>query len=589
MRTCLMGGALPALVLVLASCQMRSFVFQPDAEHAGVHLNFAVQTPSKADILFVIDNSGSMSNKQKLLGLAINHMLAGLAPQKTSYRIGIVSTDAYGSLKDCQGSDNPQVGGNTMTDAQMGAKGNCGRPEVLLQRPHDGTLGRLIAAYDPQAFAAANFASLSPAAQAAVAQLSPTQSGGVVTWPIGANGVGGPRHVIDRDTIAVDACKACGCGSCEAGAQNACLADCASPATEALVQAYFRSNISGLGQSGFGWEEGLLAALWAVGIDPQQTDDATALNPSYNLVANTQPNTFVTLDPNGVLQQGSWLRDDALLGVVIVSDEQDCSMPTGLMSLRAGYERDAPASSICYQPSAQRAFLDTRRMANLLVTKKTMATQVAVGFIGGVQKTGTSAGGSLFGSPADCALTAARQGSAVPNSSCTCLAAQDAALTPDARWCQFTQVPSVPGSLANPYASWPACAALSGSRYVAFANAFARRTFESICRNDTQDDGTVIGFGPALRDFARIATLPCFDLEGLMPLGADANNLVVKRAPSGSSAPLEELPLTGGHSDALGWYYNAQDNQVCLTGLPRIIGDRYDIFVYTISKLDYQR
>jgi len=82
------------------ACQKYEFVFQPDADREGTHLRFEVRQPSKADILFVIDNSSSMHEEQNALKASIGQMLDELAPQDTSYRIGIISTDAHGFAED---------------------------------------------------------------------------------------------------------------------------------------------------------------------------------------------------------------------------------------------------------------------------------------------------------------------------------------------------------------------------------------------------------------------------------------------------------------------------------------------------------
>ena len=41
-----------------------------------------------------------------------------------------------------------------------------------------------------------------------------------------------------------------------------------------------------------------------------------------------------------------------------------------------------------------------------------------------------------------------------------------------------------------------------------------------------------------------------------------------------------------GSSDP-GWYYDWAENKVCLTGLDRLIGDFYDIFILHTDKLDF--
>ena len=79
-----------ALTVLISSgaCQDYDYVFQPDADREGTHLRFIVQQPSKADIVFVIDNSRSMRDEQDALKASIGQMLDLLAPRDTSYRIG---------------------------------------------------------------------------------------------------------------------------------------------------------------------------------------------------------------------------------------------------------------------------------------------------------------------------------------------------------------------------------------------------------------------------------------------------------------------------------------------------------------------
>jgi hypothetical protein len=49
---------------MLGGCQSYDWVYQPNADREGTHLVFKVEQPSKADILFVIDNSGSRSRRR---------------------------------------------------------------------------------------------------------------------------------------------------------------------------------------------------------------------------------------------------------------------------------------------------------------------------------------------------------------------------------------------------------------------------------------------------------------------------------------------------------------------------------------------
>ena len=588
-RRNLVVGLICLPLLALAACQAYDFVFQPLSDRQGTHLLFAVQQPSKADILFVVDNSGSMTDKQQQLLASFDTLLTALAPEDTEYRIGVVSTDAHGFVADCNGNALPPVASNNMSiDPSMGSKGNCDpNSTAQLRRPHDGTLGRLIAAYDPRQFDPNSFPELAgnALAQNVMLALSPN---GPRSGPVGLNGDVGARWVIDRAIITAEACasNACGCGTCIPGiacgtcsAGNDCFDKCANPVAQALVKAYFRSNIAALGNSGFGWEEGLKSSMWAVGVNPEDPNDATALTPSYNLTLGdpNSSNTYTSFDSAGTtLVQGSWLRSDALLAVLFLTDEQDCSMPEALLNQRSLYESPLvpadPVGSLCYQSQAQPAFLDPNRMASLLMQVKGSPSKVAVGFIGGVTQTGAAPLQSLDGAASDCLINPA--GSATPSAQCTCWASSE---SQDPNWCNFTVIPSTPGAAP----SIAACRGLAGSRYVQFTNAFTRRTFESVCRNDSQS------FGPALADFARIATLACFDMQGVRPANNDPNFIVVKRSAAGSGLDPNTLPNQPATSSTPGWYFDVGNDAICLTGLDRLIGDQYDIFVLETDSLDF--
>ena len=443
---------------------------------------------------------------------------------------------------------------------------------MALRRPHDGALGRLIAAYNPDAFSPTAFATLQQNVLTAVQSVMPT---GPTTGPAGINGVSGVPWVIDHEAIDIETCNACNCTNCQRG--DACYMTCAQPASEALVRAYFLSNMSGLGDRGFGWEEGLLSALWAVGVDPMDPNDTTALTPTYNMVDPNAPNGYTYLDATGATVTGSWLRDDALLAIMFLSDEQDCSMPAYLLQARNSYEEpNNPVGSICYQTAAQQDFLDTTRMANLLTQLKGNAlSRVAVGFIGGVKKTGPAGASAREGLPTDCAISATPTDT--PPLDCSC-AVNDC----DGRWCAFTEDTvgfDPPSSCTR---TVPGCDGFAGSRYVAFANNFGRRTFETVCRNDPN------AFGSTLSDFAAIATVACFSLEGVRPSNNDPNFIQVNRAPQGVGPP-QPLPRTNNASRDEGWYFDGVNNQVCLTGLDRVIGDVYDIFILDTDTLDFTK
>ncbi len=545
--------------LLVLSCQEYSFVFEPKTDRIESVLRFAVETPSKADILFVVDNSSSMGEEQAALAEGFEQMLEVLAPTDTNYRIGIISTDAHGFQADCCGEPNPLLsyGGY---ESVFGAKGNCSdcgcesgcdfcedcSVQVKINRPHDGTRGRLIAAYDAGAFARERHPELSDDAWALTQLVFPTSLNEV-------------PPVIDRNRIGSQACLACGCDSCDDS--KTCSEEeqrCISELSTSMVRALFQSNLSGLGVSGFGWEEGLKSALLAVGIDAEEPTDDWALAPAASLVQEGAPNTVEASD--GTWEP--WVREDALLALMIVTDEDDCSMPQYLMNIRHTYEEGIfPEGSMCYQEEARARLLSADRMANLLLASKDRkVSRLAYGFIGGVRPSDDVGIEWRNGQATDCASL--EDGSATFG--CSCLEGADS--EDFNAWCGLTQDTSGNG---------PVCSGLAGKRYLEFGTQFKRRTYDSIC-----EEGNDNSYGSALERFANLATLACFELNGLRPVGGLGDNIQVSRVDRDDpQEKLVILPRTQDSSSLEGWYYVPDENKVCLSQLNRRVGDYYEIRV----------
>lgn len=365
----------------------------------------------KVDVLLVVDNSVGMKSEAPAVHAELEKLATRLKAAKIDYRMGITSTDYEGSYEDCDGMP--------FGDGPRGV-GNCDRREVLLDPFHDGTLGRLISAHDPQAFLASNYPMWDDVRDALE-----------LLWRLET------PSVLEGRTLRRDACWACNCDVCAAG--NECFDGCASKVEDTLGQSYLRSNLAGLGFRGSGYESGIATALLAVGIDPREPTDAGALNPTDGLLRSGAANTY---------RDAPWIRDDAALVVLFVSDEDDCSLPAYLAEpdLRAGYEEDAgnPVGSICYQDAVGTQFLDIERMSDLLEARKD-CPGVATGFLGGV----TNTGGHRTGS--DCTDFAAAEDAQI----CSCIDLVDL------RWCEYTQYTSDDGFL-------PQCTTLAGDRYVDF-------------------------------------------------------------------------------------------------------------------------
>lgn len=656
--------ALVATVVAgVGACQDYEHVFQPDTHREGVHLRFEVQQPSLADILFVVDNSISMANKQAALKASFNQMVDFLSGQDTAYRIGIVSTDVRGQTTDCcqvsitQAQSQEQIAGGrgncqrctcvtqgasdcndttdstdcpaplvcdpTMAPEDPANAGRCvGKscqdcllsgvtcePEVLLRRPHDGTRGRLIAAYDPAVFdlnATDEFgAPLYPPTLITPGLEAPFQS--FFPDPNNTPALQVP-WVIDRLQIREQACAACGCpeDQCAPTADDpVCFEQCAKPVTKAAITAYFTSNLNGLGISGLGYEEGLKAALWAVGIDPMANTEEVALNPgSYLTVPATfatpaGPNTYEQIDPlTGLPSMQSWVRPNALLAVMFVTDEEDCSMTSVLDSIKDVFEGQVgePRGSVCYQEGLDAQFLSRTRMAQLLTAFKGSPSRLTVGLIGGVRQSGPPGAESRQGTAADC-VTEDVPADAEPSNACACLSVPPEAPDPAHAWCPYTDISDPSGSTPP----LPMCDTLAANRYVEFTSQFRRKTFDSVCRG-CPDSGPCEAYGPALVEFARLATEACFELGDVRPANCTPQNaslcdptlIEVKHATrdeveAGIPPSLLQMvdPDTTQPPEDGGWYYEPAENQICLKGLDRAVGDVYEIFILHTDDISF--
>ncbi|MEZ4272542.1 MAG: hypothetical protein R3C68_14270 [Myxococcota bacterium] len=617
------GMALAAIVglvagsVILGACQDYEYVFQPDADREGTHLRFKVQTPSKADLLFVIDNSNTMQEEQEALRSSIKKLLDFLAPLDTSYRIGIVSTDAVGwETTCCNGVDTDPNDDQAMppsgpsdTDPR-GNRGNCGscagfltctdevtECSVQLRRPHDGALGRLVSAYDPAVFDVnavdVNGNRLYDIPSNLATTLNNAFPTGVRSGPATQGSIKGVPWVIDRRVVRDQACAACGCTACDDS--DACFTECAVPVARSLVVAYFNSNLSGIGVNGNGYEQGIKSALLAVGIDAEAGDQQLALDPGSRLTLPGGANTYLGFDEAGSLKvdaagvpiRESWVRDDALLAVMFVSDEEDCTAPQAFIDNVQRFEVEGgfpPVGSACYQDIAQANLLRTTDLSSLLSLRKgNISSRIAVGLIGGVRQSGPAGLEQRRATPADCVSTVV-QAPEQPSNVCSGFVGGGSDPGGPTQWCAYTQDTSCSGDF---------CDAMATSRYLNFANRFDRRTFDSICRAGS------IAFGDAMEDFGRIATQACFQLEpSLRPAGStleeQARLITVKRAPreedllgvDPTPLPLPRIDQNASAPAGGAWTFDAE-NKICLVGLDRLIDDVYDIFVLHRDKLEF--
>ena len=86
-RLALVGTAAEALVGVLA-CQQYPIVFQEHRRSAARGYRIDVGVEEKTDILFVVDNSGSMAEEQAELRANIDAFIRVLTESPNDYQVG---------------------------------------------------------------------------------------------------------------------------------------------------------------------------------------------------------------------------------------------------------------------------------------------------------------------------------------------------------------------------------------------------------------------------------------------------------------------------------------------------------------------
>lgn len=88
-------GILIGTLTLAASCQSYPFAFQSNQRVATRRYEVEVQTEGRTDVLFVIDNSGSMAEEQEKLKDNIGVFIDVLTRSVNDYQVGILSTDIF--------------------------------------------------------------------------------------------------------------------------------------------------------------------------------------------------------------------------------------------------------------------------------------------------------------------------------------------------------------------------------------------------------------------------------------------------------------------------------------------------------------
>ncbi len=91
----LVRWAFLAILVQSAACQSYPFAFQSNQRVATRRYEVEVETEGRTDILFVIDNSGSMAEEQEKLKENIGVFIDVLTRSVNDYQVGILSTDIF--------------------------------------------------------------------------------------------------------------------------------------------------------------------------------------------------------------------------------------------------------------------------------------------------------------------------------------------------------------------------------------------------------------------------------------------------------------------------------------------------------------
>lgn len=451
---------LPALALC-AACQSYPFSFQTNQRVEARNYQAQIATSDKTDILFVIDNSPSMTEERENLQRNIARFISVLSRSVVDYQLGVITPDA-----------DRVPGPGCAPCCDLDTDGN-GLPDFS-----GCDAGRLVAA-------------------------------------------DGKRRVFKRPVS-------------DDPAELAML-------TQRLIDE-FNLTVSSAGSTGSPFErsfENMRTAL---------ADDSDVAVRALNF---------------------GFLRQDAALAVIFLTDEDDCTHAD-----KSWYTQFGRDDSDCYvDPTAQ----DPAEFVDFLVELKGGIAPVrAAAIVGSVPSIDP-----LEYSPAGC-FTEADQS---PSNNCGCWSTRfvpdrSTSDPDDELFCNLLSQPPY----SQPLARLPdlgsgqgGCSALPGSRYFDFLQEINDRRIaagvklgvvaDSLCRGD---------YGDTLERIAiEVVSDNCFALVERPSL--DFESIVVFR--NG-----DELPKVVVGSGAQGWSYNETSNSICLENIIKSVNDTYEITVVSATK-----
>ena len=249
-----------------------------------------------------------------------------------------------------------------------------------------------------------------------------------------------------------------------------------------------------------------------------------------------------------------FVRDDALLVILIISDESDCSFAPG--NGAQFIDPSIGAGDACYVNLS--ALVQPDDWAQRIIQRKGGDPRnVAVGLISGSY---FDANGVLR--PGDC-INVPNPPANQPDFSGECYG--------------FIEDPFFDNFSPNGHAGDPECLAVGNTRDFDFVSQF-NNVRDSICRTD---------YSQAMLQLANLADRQCFTLDA-PPIGGDPANISISLERAGTSL-FQVVPFTTDQSGATaGWTYDPTDPpQVCLQGSwKRKKDDTVRLFVFDTQNGD---
>ncbi len=484
----------------LCACQDYVFELRPPRRVQAKMINELVATVVPADILLVVDNSGTMAEEIAELRANVGLFVDELAKGDNDFQLGLITTDVECNIptKDC---------------------------------------------VSPAAFTSHSCCNLNP----------------TVCQDLDTNG----------DTV-IDSSNCDGGRLRQAPSGRRIFRRPAPEERDAWV-ADFDQILAGLGTAGSSYESGLEAVVRALRC---AKNDGCA--PTDAAVA--------------ALNQG-FLRDEADLVLIFVTDEDDCSI-----SDRVAYERppnDADpldqAAHLCW-PNECYAYYWTDPLAgghfncgpsaNLprtavpppLTPVSSYLTALAAlkgGDVSRIRAAGILGGVADGAQPLGFGAYACVDTVLGPSNDCGCLSTSVGVPL----WCELT------GLLGQRNTPWPlggGCTGMPGGRYVTFLEELATARVAALARPDTLVDSICRSeYDETLYTIVNSIILTnCFAL-GESPGNSEADAAKINVELNGE--PLAQVPVGG---DQMGWSWIPGATEICLEGgMKKAIGDRFEIFL----------